>query len=92
MYNLNKNNFLVAPVLKWVGGKRQLIEIFLDLIPENFSYYCEPFLGGGALFFYLQPKNAFINDINSDLILVYKIIRDDVENLISELANFKFKN
>ena len=89
MYNLNKNNFLVAPVLKWVGGKRQLIEIFLDLIPENFSYYCEPFLGGGALFFYLQPKNAFINDINSDLILVYKIIRDDVENLISELENFK---
>lgn len=89
MSNTNKNNFLVAPVLKWVGGKRQLIETFLDLIPENFSYYCEPFLGGGALFFYLQPKNAFINDINSDLILVYKIIRDDVENLISELENFK---
>lgn len=89
MFNLNKNNFLVAPVLKWVGGKRQLIPFFLNLIPDNFSSYCEPFLGGGALFFYLQPKNAFINDINSDLILVYKVIRDDVENLISELTNFK---
>lgn len=84
-----KKNKLVAPVLKWVGGKRQLISTFLDLIPENFSAYCEPFLGGGALFFELQPKKAYINDINEDLILVYKVIRDDVEKLISELENFK---
>ena len=90
MSNANlKKNKLVAPVLKWVGGKRQLIPTFLDLIPEKFSSYCEPFLGGGALFFELQPKKAYVNDINEDLILVYKVIRDDVEKLISELANFK---
>lgn len=84
-----KKNKLVAPVLKWVGGKRQLIDTFLDLIPEKISSYCEPFLGGGALFFKLQPPKAYVNDINADLILVYKIIRDDVDNLIVELANFK---
>ncbi len=84
-----KKNKLVAPVVKWVGGKRQLLETFMDLIPKKFSSYCEPFLGGGALLFELQPKKAYVNDINADLILVYKVIRDDVEKLISELANFK---
>lgn len=84
-----EKNKLVAPVLKWVGGKRQLIETFMDLIPKKISSYCEPFLGGGALFFKLQPKKAYVNDINADLILVYKVIRDDVEKLISELSNFK---
>lgn len=84
-----KKNKLIAPVLKWVGGKRQLIENFLELIPKNINLYCEPFLGGGALFFELQPKIAYVNDINENLILVYKIIRDDVENLIEELSKFK---
>lgn len=84
-----EKNKLVAPVLKWVGGKRQLIETFMDLIHKKFSSYCEPFLGGGALLFELQPKKAYVNDINADLMLVYKVIRDDVEKLISELANFK---
>ena len=84
-----KKNKLVAPVLKWVGGKRQLIENFLELIPKYINLYCEPFLGGGALFFALQPKIAYVNDINENLILVYKIIRDDVENLIEELSKFK---
>lgn len=84
-----RKNKLVAPVLKWVGGKRQLLETFLELIPKKISSYCEPFLGGGALFFELQPKKAYVNDINEDLILVYKVIRNDVEKLVSELANFK---
>ena len=82
-------NKLVAPFLKWVGGKRQLIETFKPLFPKNITSYCEPFLGGGAVFFHLQPKIAFVNDINENLMLVYKIIRDDVENLIKELSNFK---
>lgn len=84
-----KKDSLVAPVLKWAGGKRQLVETFLDLIPERISTYCEPFLGGGALFFRLQPKVAYINDINEDLMLVYSVIRDDVEQLICELKEFK---
>ena len=82
-------NKLVSPVLKWVGGKRQLLETFKPLFPKRITSYCEPFLGGGAVFFHLQPKKAFINDINEDLMLVYGVIRDNVESLISELSNYK---
>ena len=84
-----KKNKLVAPILKWVGGKRQLLETFKPLFLKKITSYCEPFLGGGAVFFHLQPKTAFVNDINEDLILVYKIIRDNVEDLIIELSNYQ---
>ena len=82
-----KNN-LVAPVLKWVGGKRQLLETFKPLFPKRIATYCEPFLGGGAVFFNLQPKKAYVNDINEDLMSVYEVIRDDVENLIAALSTY----
>lgn len=85
----SSNNPLVAPVLKWVGGKRQLFETFKPLLPKRISPYCEPFLGGGAIFFGLQPRKAFVNDINEDLMLVYRMIRDDVENLIAALSTYK---
>lgn len=83
-------NLLVAPVLKWVGGKRQLFETFKPLFPKKLSRYtyCEPFLGGGAIFFKLQPAKAYVNDINEDLMLVYTVIRDDVNNLIELLSAF----
>ncbi|MBQ3451935.1 MAG: DNA adenine methylase [Selenomonadaceae bacterium] len=83
-------NPLVAPVLKWVGGKRQLFETFKPLFPKKlYRYtYCEPFLGGGAIFFKLQPAKAHVNDINEDLMLVYTVIRDDVDNLIEILSAF----
>ena len=84
-----KKNKLVAPVLKWVGGKRQLIETFLPLLPQRITSYCEPFVGGGALLFHLQPKMAYINDINTDLICVYRVIRDSVSELIEELKKYK---
>ena len=83
-------NLLVAPVLKWVGGKRQLFETFKPLFPKKLYLYtyCEPFLGGGAIFFKLQPAKAYVNDINEDLMLVYTVIRDDVNNLIELLSAF----
>ena len=83
-----KKNKLVTPVLKWVGGKRQLLETFKPLLPQKINSYCEPFLGGGAVLFELQPKKAYVNDINSDLILVYTVIRDDVDELIACLESF----
>lgn len=83
-----KQNKLVAPVLKWVGGKRQLLETFTPLLPSRITTYCEPFLGGGALLFHLQPKTAYINDINPDLIRVYTVIKNDVEALIAELGKY----
>ena len=81
-------NKLVAPVLKWVGGKRQLLPEIRSLLPKQIKSYCEPFVGGGAVLFDLQPKNAIINDINSDLILVYSVIKKDVEGLIKELEKY----
>ena len=80
---------LVSPVLKWVGGKRQLLDAFAPLLPKRISSYCEPFIGGGALLFKLQPSVAYINDINKELIRVYEVIRDDVESLISALQEHR---
>ena len=79
----------VAPVLKWAGGKRQLLPTLRSLLPQEIDVYCEPFVGGGALFFDLQPKMAFINDVNEDLIRCYAVIRSDPEALIAALRQFK---
>ena len=73
------------PVVKWVGGKRQLLSDLTPLLPEHFTLYCEPFLGGGALLFWIQPRRAIVNDVNTTLIEMYEAIRDNVESLISEL-------
>ena len=81
-------NKLVSPVLKWVGGKRQLLPSIKPLLPKRITSYCEPFVGGGAVLFELQPKKAIVNDINSDLILVYTVIRDNVEALIKLLETY----
>lgn len=80
-----KGNPLVAPVLKWVGGKRQLLPEIRKRLPREFSTYYEPFLGGGAVLFFLQPNQAVVNDINHELINVYCVIRDNVEELIDHL-------
>jgi len=82
-------NKLAAPVLKWVGGKRQLLDILTPLMPSKITTYCEPFVGGGAMLFNLQPKTAYINDINQELIRVYKVIKNDVEALIVALEVFR---
>lgn len=78
-------NKLVAPVVKWVGGKRQLLDEITPLLPKRVTNYCEPFLGGGAVLFSIQPSKAIVNDLNDDLITVYEVIRDDVEALIESL-------
>lgn len=78
-------NKLVTPVVKWVGGKRQLLDEITPLLPKRITTYCEPFLGGGAVLFSIQPSKAIINDLNTDLITVYEVIRDDVEALIELL-------
>lgn len=78
-------NKLAAPVVKWVGGKRQLLDEIAPRLPKRITTYCEPFLGGGAVLFSLQPRNAIVNDLNADLMLVYEVIRDNVELLIAAL-------
>ena len=68
-------NKLVAPVVKWVGGKRQLLDEITPLLPKRIASYCEPFLGGGAVLFSIQPSKAIVNDLNGDLVAVYNLYR-----------------
>ncbi len=73
------------PIVKWVGGKRQLMFELLKNMPENYNRYFEPFIGGGALFFELQPENAYISDMNEELINLYQVVRNNVDELITDL-------
>jgi DNA adenine methylase len=89
-----QKNPLVKPFLKWAGGKRQLLPEIKKYLPKNIgkTTYFEPFLGGGALLFELQPKTAIVNDSNSELINCYQVIQDDVEELIELLKIHKARN
>jgi len=82
---IKSKNPLVKPILKWVGGKRQLLEEIVPLIYPNASTYVEPFIGGGSVLFATQPKKAIINDDNKELINVYKVIKSAPEDLIALL-------
>ena len=78
-------NLLLSPMLKWVGGKRQLLPDIVPMINKKAPLYVEPFIGGGAVLFNMQPKNAIINDYNQELINVYITVRDNLEELLDEL-------
>ena len=69
-------NMCMSPVVKWAGGKRQILEKLKANLPEKFNNYFEPF-GGGALLFDLAPKNATINDVNQELLAIYTCLKDD---------------
>ncbi|HJJ98603.1 MAG TPA: DNA adenine methylase [Methanocorpusculum sp.] len=86
---MRSKNPLASPFLKWVGGKRQLLDEICRRIPKRYKIYCEPFVGGGAVFFSLQRSNAIINDINSELINAYEIVKGDVSGLINDLQRHK---
>lgn len=86
------------PFLKWAGGKRQLIPQLNELLPhelyDNDFTYIEPFVGGGAMLFFMlhkfpNIKKVIINDINKKLTDAYKIIKDDVEGLVLMLTNIE---
>lgn len=76
------NNVKVAPFLKWAGGKRQLLNQIKERMPKEYNDYYEPFIGGGAVLFELQPEKATINDINTSLINVYRQVKDNTEEFI----------
>ncbi len=87
----NNKNKLIAPFLKWVGGKRQLLPKIVEHLPKNIRElrYFEPFIGGGAVLFHLQPENAVINDFNKELINVYNVVKDNLDDLIVDLKKHK---
>lgn len=77
------------PFVKWAGGKRQLIKVLINNLPPSFNRYIEPFVGGGALLFEVLPHKAIINDINTELINAYRVIRDNIDALIENLKKHK---
>lgn len=74
------------PFLKWTGGKRRLLPLLQPYFPKVFGRYFEPFFGGGAAFFFLRPLRATLSDNNIDLINCYIQIRDNVNQVVSELC------
>lgn len=77
------------PFLKWAGGKTQLLGELSAYVPDKFSRYIEPFIGGGALFFSLQAADSVIGDSNPELVNVYQCLRDSVDEVIKHLKKFK---
>lgn len=73
------------PVLKYRGGKSREIPYLLQYIPSDFSRYIEPFFGGGALYFYLEPERAIINDVNTRLMTFYHQLRDSYSEMRIQL-------
>ncbi len=85
------------PFVKWVGGKRQLLQQFQDMgvfppkgFDSNTHTYFEPFVGGGAVFFELLSHRAYLSDVNGELVTTYNVIKDDVDSLIDSLKKHSY--
>lgn len=72
----------MKPIIKWAGGKTQILEHVNSLKPKFFNTYYEPFIGGGAVLFNLAPNSAIINDINPELINMYEQVKNNVDEVI----------
>lgn len=84
--------FEITPFVKWVGGKRNVIKKYLcHYLPKNFNTYFEPFVGGGAMLFYLKPEKAIINDINSELMTTYNVIKEECNTFLKMMDEYKNK-
>lgn len=84
-FNSMKSSAPLIPFMKWPGGKRWFTQRHLNLLPEKFDRYFEPFLGSGAVYFSIQPKIAVISDRNEELINTYQAIKSDWHALVSLL-------
>ncbi|MEM7590865.1 MAG: DNA adenine methylase [Cyanobacteria bacterium P01_A01_bin.83] len=87
MESIVSSNKLLSPkpFVKWAGGKTQLLPYLLERMPRKYNKYFEPFIGGGALFFQVTPRQGYISDVNPELINAYQVIKSDVESLIEDL-------
>lgn len=89
--NLKDAYASASPFLKWAGGKSQLIGQYESYFPKDFENYYEPFVGAGAVFFHLvedEDRKYFLNDYNEELMNVYKVIKNNVKELIEELKDY----
>jgi len=92
MIRTSKDQIKVSPFLKWAGGKRWLIEKHSDIFPLAYNRYFEPFLGSGAVFFYLKPKSGVLSDVNRDLIITYKSVKQKYALVIDKLGKYQHKH
>jgi DNA adenine methylase len=81
----------VKPFLKWAGGKKRLLPKLLNFIPKKYNSYFEPFLGSGTLYFALKPKEAYLSDINEELINTFNQIKTNVELVLDYLEGMEYK-
>ncbi len=77
------------PFLRWAGGKTWLLKEIDQYLPEKYNAYHEPFLGGGALFFYLQPYQSYLSDLNSELVDTYAAIKEDPYKVVEHLVKYE---
>jgi len=75
--------------LRWAGSKRKLLPVLLDIAPDSFDRYVEPFAGSACLFFALAPRRAILADINNDLVNAFRELKTDVESVINHLKLFR---
>lgn len=79
------------PIVKWAGGKTRLLSELTTRLPDTFERYFEPFFGGGAFFFSLEPSEAFLSDVNEELVLLYRSVRDNLPALIKALKRHPYE-
>jgi len=80
---------IARPILKWAGGKSSLLSVLSKYIPKEYKNYIEPFVGGGAMFFALQPESGILGDANAELIACSEAVRDTPEAVITLLSTYK---
>ena len=83
------NKVQAKPILKWAGGKTQMLGDLLPKVPASYGRYIEPFIGGGAMFFALNPNDAVIADSNPELINMYRQVANNVDEVISYLQKYE---
>lgn len=81
----DKGVTILKPIIKYRGGKQKEIPDFINRIPQNYHRYFEPFLGGGAVYFHLEPEQAVIGDVNPKLITFYQQLRDNYPLMMQQL-------
>ena len=98
MYKISKEDILKRALspnasyprsfLRWAGSKRFLLKHAVDILPQHYNVYREPFLGSGALFFLLQPEKAVLSDACGDLISTFSAVKDNVDAVLNYLKKF----
>lgn len=81
--------YSARPLLKWAGGKTQLLDDLLPKVPDEYGRFIEPFIGGGALFFKVKPQNGIIADSNPELVNLYRAVAENVHAVIKQLAQYR---